>query len=71
MKKVDTVRIAEAYGYNPDEVHEHGLPMTGNTYCISWTERQAAEDIISQFKQHYGKEPKAVTVTTVTKYLIK
>ena len=71
MKKVDTVRIAEAYGYNPDEIHELGLPMTGNTYCISWTERQAAEDIIAQFKQHYGKEPEAVIVTTVTKYFIK
>ena len=70
MKKVDTARIAEAYGYNPDEVHGFGLPMTGDTYCISWTERQAAEDIINQFRQHYGEEPKAVIVTTVTKYLI-
>lgn len=71
MKKVDTVRIAEAYGYNPDENTELGLPMIGNTYCIAWTERQACEDIMNQFKTRYGKEPKTVIITTVTKYLIK
>lgn len=76
MKKVDTCRIAEAYGYDPDNIDVYDdiysrRQMTGNVYHIAWTERQAAEDIIDQFKQHYGKEPEVVTVTTRTKYLIK
>lgn len=73
MKKVDTCRIAEAYGYDPDniDVYDDERQMTGNVYHIAWTERQAAEDVIDQFKQHYGKEPEVVTVTTRTKYLIK
>ena len=63
MKKIDTVRLAEAYG--PDKAHSLSLQ-----YHATWTERQAAEDIALQFWQCYGEEPETVTVTTITKYKI-
>lgn len=76
MRRINAHRIAEAYGYDPDNIEASDdiysrRQMTGNVYHIAWTERQAAEDVIDQFKQHYGKEPEVVTVTTRMKYLIK